>query len=175
MKHEDYERAATYWTRKDEDAAGKAGSAKMDADQLQQEIEAFLAEHNTCALATGTGAHLRCTPLEYTYHDGAFWIFSEGGRKFLGLEKSPHVALAVYERYEGFGSLGSVQVEGTAQALLPEDDGYASAAAFRHIPLKTLQSLPEPMYLIKIVPERMDYLRSDLKQRGFSSRQHLEL
>lgn len=175
MDHADFERAATYWERKDAAGAAASPESRMGADELRQEIDTFLAKHNTCALATAAGDAVRCTPLEYTYHDGAVWIFSEGGRKFVGLEANPQISLCVYEGYQGFGGLASVQMDGTAEILLPGDAEYASAAEFRHIPLETLEKLPEPMYLIKVTPQRVDYLRSDLKKRGLSSRQHLEV
>ena len=50
-----------------------------------------------CALAAGIGDYVRCTLLEYSYHDGQFWIFTEGGEKFIGLERNKNVSLAVFE------------------------------------------------------------------------------
>ena len=41
---------------------------------------------------------VRCTPLEYSYHDGCFGIFTESGEKFIGLEKNKNVSLAVFEK-----------------------------------------------------------------------------
>lgn len=172
MDHEAFERAASYWDRKD---GATPAEQRMAPAELRGAVEAFIQDHNTCALATGAAGQVRCTPLEYTYHDGAFWIFSEGGRKFRGLAENPHVGLAVFEPYGGFGTLKSLQVDGTATVLVPGDAEYAAAAAFRNIPLDALRKLPEPMYLIKIVPEHLDYLDSDLKQRGLATRQHLDL
>ena len=51
-----------------------------------------------CALAAGIGDYVRCTLLEYSYHDGQFWIFTEGGEKFIGLERNKNVSLAVFEK-----------------------------------------------------------------------------
>ena len=175
MNEQDFERAASYWDRKEAaSAADQSAGACMPADELRAEVGRFLQEHNTCALATGHGVQIRCTPLEYTYHDGAIWIFSEGGRKFVGLARNSQVSLAVYEPYGGFGKLASVQIDGVAEVLLPGDEEYRQAAAFRHISMDVLQGLSEPMYLIKVVPTRIDYLCSDLKGRGYASRQHLE-
>ena len=35
-------------------------------------IEDYIQRGNTCALATGAGDYVRCTPIEYSYHDGCF-------------------------------------------------------------------------------------------------------
>ena len=67
----------------------------MPEEALKQAVEKYIQENNTCALATGSGDYVRCTPIEYSYHDGKFWMFSEGGEKFIGLEKNANVSLAI--------------------------------------------------------------------------------
>ena len=39
-----------------------------------------------CVLATGIGDYVRCTPLEYSFHDGQFWILFTN--QHLGLDLS---------------------------------------------------------------------------------------
>ena len=76
----DYDEAASYWEKQD------AKAKRMDRDALMAKAEEFLAAHNTCALATGHGGQVRCTPIEYTYRQGCFWLLSEGGEKFRNLK-----------------------------------------------------------------------------------------
>lgn len=121
MTHEDYERAANHWKIKD------ASDEKMDRDTLLKEIEQYIKSNNTCALATGSGEFVRVTPIEYTYHDGAFWMFSEGGEKFKALEKNKNVCLAIYDKYEGFGKLKGMQVTGTAEVVDYFSEEYIAA------------------------------------------------
>ena len=73
----------------------------MPANQLWAAIEEYIQCNNTCALATGYGDFIRCTPIEYSWHNDAFWMFSEGGKKFVGLEENKNVCLAIYDRYDG--------------------------------------------------------------------------
>lgn len=167
MSPEEYQVAADYWIQKDKE------SKKMDPEQLRKKAEEFLKAHNTCALATGVEGCVRCTPLEYSWHDGAFWIFSEGGRKFVGLEKNKEVSLAVFEPYGGFGTLKSMQVQGKAQIVELFSEEYVAAAEFRKIPIEALKKLSHPMHLLKIVPEEMELLDSDFKKEGYGSRQKL--
>lgn len=110
MTHEEFEKAAYYWDNKEQTA--------MPEEALKQAVLKYIGENNTCALATGTGDYVRCTPIEYSFHDGKFWMFSEGGRKFIGLEKNSHVCLAIYDKYDGFGNLRSLQVTGDGRAFL---------------------------------------------------------
>lgn len=82
-------------------------------------VEEYIQANNTCALATAAGDFVRCTPLEYTYHDDCFWIFSEGGEKFYALEKNKNVCLVIFDKYEGFGKLKGMQVTGLASIVEP--------------------------------------------------------
>ena len=102
-----------------------------------------------------------------------FWMFSEGGRKLIGLEKNSHVCLAVYDKYDSFGNLRSLQVTGIAAMVEPFSEEYNAHAAFKKIPLDALKKLPSPMNPICVTPTRIDALFSDFKKDGYSTRQVL--
>jgi nitroimidazol reductase NimA-like FMN-containing flavoprotein (pyridoxamine 5'-phosphate oxidase superfamily) len=165
----DYEKAASYWKEKDKE------SVKMDSESLLKKIIEFISIHNTCALAVASGDFVRCTPIEYNYVDGSFYLFSEGGLKFKALKDNKNVCLAVYDEYKGFGKLKGLQVTGKAEIIEPWTEEYLKLLAFKKIPEATMRKLPEPMNLIKIVPKVMEFLCSDLKNDGYYSRQRLEL
>jgi len=168
MTQKEFKDAADYWKNKDKN--GK----KMGRDELVEAAAAFIRAHNTCALATGAGSFVRCTPLEYSFHDGAFWIFSEGGMKFFALEQNRNVCLAIYDAYGGFNRLGGIQVDGEAELVERFCDEYNLAAQERNISLESLKKLPTPMYLIKITPKHADILNSDFQKQGFDCRQSTE-
>jgi len=163
----DFEKAASYWEEKDKT------SAKMDRETLLREAEAFLTAHNTCALATGAGRFVRCTPIEYTWHEGKLWMLSEGGQKFRALRENPSVCAAVYDAYEGFGKLGGLQLTGRAELVEPWSGEYCAFLAYKKLPEQALRGLDHPMYLIRVTPERIDLLNSEFKKRGVASRQQL--
>lgn len=161
--------AARYWEEKDKDAV------QLDRARLKAMAEDYIRANNTCALATGSGDYVRCTPIEYHYHDGCFWMFSEGGRKFIGLAENPNVCLAIYDRYEGFKKLHGMQVTGIAELVEPFCEVYNAHALRIGIPLDTLRRLDSPMHLIRVHPTRIDCLFSDFKQLGCATRQTLML
>lgn len=163
MTHEEYEKAAKYWKNKEQ--------AAMPKEQVKQAAEAYIKVNNTCAMATGSGNYVRCTPIEYSYHDGKFWMFSEGGEKFIGLEQNDNVCLAIYDKYDGFGNLKSLQVMGKARLIEPFSDVYKAHAEYKKIPLKALEKLESPMHLICVTPLKIEVLFSDFKKEGYSSRQ----
>lgn len=169
MDSKEYEEAANYWVSRE------AAVKRMPADELRASIDAFLSSHNTCALATGAGDFVRCTPLEYAWRDGSFWMFSEGGLKFRGLASNKNVGLAVYEPYGGFGTLESAQITGVAEIVDPDSPEFAQAAAAKNIPATSLDRIKGMLHLIKVTPTRIDYLSSKLKQLDYDPRQWVEL
>jgi len=165
----DYKRAASYWIDKDKKAD------RMEDNGLRIEIEKFIAAHNTCALATGCGDFIRCTPVEYNYKDRKFWVFTEGGLKFRGLEGNKNVCLAIYDSYTGFGQLGGMQITAAAEIVEPWTEEYMDLLRFKQISAENLKKRSEPLYLIKITPTRIDFLSSEFQNRGFNPRQQLSL
>ncbi len=168
MKQEEYKAAAEYWSVKDRD------SAKVERAELFASVEAYIRANNTCALATGSGSFVRCTPIEYTYLDGAFWFFSEGGKKFTALERNQKVCLAIFDRYEGFGRLKGMQVDGTAEIITPFSKEYIELAEYKRLSIEALKKLSHPLYLLRVIPTRIDFLNSDFKEMGYSNRQYIE-
>lgn len=164
----DYEKAKNYWKEKAKTAS------RLDDETLRKEIIAYIEANTVCALATGTDDFVRNTPIEYAWHDDCFWMFSEGGEKFVGLEKNPNVCIAVFDPHAGFQSLKGLQVMGKAELVEPFSEEYNAHAKIKKIPLTALQKLNPPMNLIKIRPVSADFLNSDFKKNGFDSRQHVE-
>lgn len=166
MTHEEYQKAAEYWKKKEQ--------IPMPREALEQVVKAYIEVNNICALATGTGDYVRCTPIEYSFHDGKFWLFSEGGEKFIGLEQNDNVCLAIYDQYDGFHNLKSLQIMGKAQMIEPFSDEYKAHANYKKIPLAALEKLESPMNLICVSPKKIEVLFSEFKKDGYSSRQTLE-
>ena len=169
MTTEEYKQAADFWKEKEKN--------DMPAEKLLPVVEEYLTAGSVCALATGSGGYVRCTPLEYSYHDGKFRIFTEGGEKFIGLEKNKNVSLAVFDKNPAFGELKSVQVMGRAKIIEPMSGEYVAHAEYKKIPIAALKKLADeghPMHLLCITPTRMDVLFSALKKQGYDSRQTID-
>lgn len=167
MTHEEYVKVAEYWKNKEQ--------IKMPKEQLQQAVTAYIDANNTCALATGTGDYVRCTPIEYSFHDGKFWMFSEGGEKFIGLEKNENVCLAIFDKYDRIHNLKSLQIMGKAEMIEPFSDTYKAHAEYKKIPITALEKLNPPMNLICVTPVKIEALFSEFKKDGYDRRQTLEM
>lgn len=169
MDKDQYVLAENYWEKYD------AAAVKMDRDAICKAADAFLAAHNTCALATACEDFVRCTPIEYNWTDGCFYLLSEGGMKFHALYENKHVSMAVFENYKGFGDLSSIQISGEAEILESGSSEFRKVLAFKKIPEEAMEKLSHPLYLIKITPKKMELLFSDFKKSGFDRRQQIVL
>lgn len=150
---------------------GRSG-VKMERGELRRRVYDYLSSSRVPALATGSGERVRCTPLEYSFHNGIFLIFTEGGEKFTGLEKKSNVSPAVFD------DLRSVRVTGFAEVIEPFTPLYFSHAGYRKIAIGTLRKLYDegrPMYPVAVHPVKMDCLFSSFRKEGYDSRQALIL
>ena len=163
----DYSKAISYWEEKDK------STTQMERGALLAEMEAFISAHNTCALATGCNDFIRCTPIEYNYFGGKFWLLTEGGLKFYGLKDNKNVSLAIYDSYTGFDKLCGMQVSGTATLVEPWSEEYLALLAVKKLSVEGLKKLPNTLHLICITPTRIDFLWSGFKAMGYGARQHL--
>lgn len=176
LNEQELREAESFWDDKPHNAG--------DPNEITGWFYDFVSSHNTCALATavadnksgksGKNILIRNTPVEYSYQDGTFWIFSEGGHKFRGIVENGDVCLTIYDNYSGFGKLMSAQIQGKAELIEPFSSEYISAAEFRNIPIIALQKLDHPMHLIRIVPTHIDVLNSDFKNHGIDARQEVD-
>ena len=159
-----YEAAAEFWLEKDKDAV------KMPPDDLRKELDSFLKGEKVCTLAVADGGFIRCTPLTYTYREGRFYIFSEGGLKFRALAKNKNVALEVHAEYHGLGSAKSVQVTGEALVIGADDEDFITRAGMNGASLKKMG-----LILIVVTARKLEYLNSELRKRGYCPRQQLDM
>lgn len=162
-----YEKAASYWEARD------AVSVRMSRDALWAEMQKFIEKHTTCALATAYGDFVRCTPIEYSFKNGMFWMLSEGGLKFHALKHNKNVCLAIYDPYSGFANLAGMQVTGTAKVVEPGTKEYSEILEFKKISADNLNKLNHEIHLICVAPVRIDFLWSGFKKMDCDVRQFL--
>ena len=103
----------------------------------------------------------------------AFARYRNGGEGFISWCEE-NVCLAIFDKYDGFGRLKSIQVMGKAELIEPFSDKYNEHAKIKKIPIEALKKMESPLNLICVTPVKMDVLFSDFKKEGYSSRQILE-
>lgn len=167
MTHEDYLRAMNFWE-------SKPGRKEAPREVIEAVFREYAKSEKACVLATGNGDYVRATPVHYVFHNGFFYIHTEGGMKFKSLEHNKNVSLAIYDTKGDLGHLKSVQIMGKAEFIDIDTDEYAEICKVRNISVDTIKKLPYPMYLIKVIPTEVIMLDSDFKNQGYDIRQKIQ-
>jgi menaquinone-dependent protoporphyrinogen IX oxidase/uncharacterized protein YhbP (UPF0306 family) len=138
----------------------------MAEDELMPLVEAFLASHKTCTLATAFKRQVRATPLEYTYQNGNLYMISEGGVKFANLIQNDSVSVAINDEYRSMESLAGMQISGFAEMLDPGSKEYADVLRLKGISQERISSLGIAMNMIKVKIKKIEFLNARLKAKG---------
>ena len=142
----------------------------VDPETLKIEIDEFLSSHNTCTLATCYLDSVRSTPIEYNYYNGFLYLLTEGGEKFSKLLLNKNVSVSVYEDFNGMNNLKGMQITGHA-ILIDDDEEFSNVLEFKGLNMEFIKSMPIKMNMIKIVPEKVEFLNSQFKSNGFDAKQ----
>lgn len=142
-----------------------------DDGAVLQAMETFLAGHNTGVLSTGWGQEVHGTPIEYVYERGAFYFFSEGGRKFIYLYRNGHAAFSVCDAFTDARHLAGLQAEGIVRFIEPGDKEYGRIAALKGISRKRLAAMPVVLHVIALDVAQMTFVWSGFLRTGRSLRQ----
>ena len=142
----------------------------LPAEVLSEAIAAFAASHRFLALATGTGDYVRCTPVEYHYADGCFYIVSEGGMKFRSILRNNHVSLAIFENErQPDGLLDVLQVEGSVEILPGNSDiGYREASLYGN------QGNDSELFVLCVTPQSYRISSGTFVAAGYDAMQTLD-
>jgi hypothetical protein len=124
-------------------------------------------------LATGSFGRIRATPVEYIYNQGQIYILSEGGEKFANLLFSSKISMAVYEDYTDINNLLGIQITGQAD-IVEEMTEYKHVIKLKGMDMKFVRSLPTDLHVIRVDMEKVEFLNSDFKKQGYSTRQVLK-
>lgn len=137
-----------------------------DDGAVLQAMETFLAGHNTGVLSTGWGQEVHGTPIEYVYERGAFYFFSEGGRKFIYLCRNGHAAFSVCDAFTDVQHLAGLQAEGTVRFIEPGDKEYGRIAVLKGISQKRLAAMPVVLHVIARDVAQMTFVWSGFLRTG---------
>jgi menaquinone-dependent protoporphyrinogen IX oxidase len=142
----------------------------LDHDKLKLAIDEFLSTRNTCTLATCHLDSVRSTPIEYNYYNDFLYLLTEGGEKFSNLLLNKNVSVSVYEDYNGMKNLKGMQITGQA-SFIEDDEEFNNVLKFKGLNVEFIKSMPIKMNIVKIVPEKIEFLNSQFKNNGYSAKQ----
>ncbi|EOD00546.1 flavodoxin domain-containing protein [Caldisalinibacter kiritimatiensis] len=145
--------------------------SKMPKRQLISYIEEFLSNHNTCTLATYYKSRIRSTPIEYVYNNKALYFLTEGGEKFSNILFNTDVSISIYEPYKDMNSLAGMQISGNANIVKRNSDEYNEILRLKGLNPSVIANLPVLMNMIKVIPNKIEFLNSKFKGMGYDAKQ----
>jgi len=148
-------------------------SDSMPVLELKRAVEEFMNIHNTCTLSSGSEDRVRGTPVEYTYYQGQIYIFSEGGQKFANILLNENVSVAIYDDYTDMEHLAGMQITGIA-SLVADFEEYQRVVELKGLNMDFIQQLSMDLKLIRVQIEKVEFINSKFKDKGYQVRQILK-
>ncbi len=142
----------------------------LNHEKLKIAIDEFLSSHNTCTLATCHLDSVRSTPIEYSYYNGFLYLLTEGGEKFANILLNKNVSVSIYEDYNGMNNIKGMQITGHA-VIIKDDEEFDGVLEFKGLNIEFIRSMPIKMNIVKIIPDKIEYLNSQFKTNGYNAKQ----
>jgi len=115
-------------------------------------------------VATGNNNMPRASAVEFFPIGTTIYILTEGGRKIENIAMNKNVSAAIHTQFTGWDSIKGVQITGTAEigksgSRIFEEGEEAYKKRRR---LKSVY-IPSCMSIIKVTPQKIEYLDTTLK------------
>jgi len=153
---------------------------RMPPKDLEKRIIQFLEGQNMCVLATCNNDIPRATPIEYHSKDMTMYFVGEPGKKLKNMKNNPNVSIGIFLPYIGWDSAKGAQITGKAK-IIPKknatefEEGLAAYQWEKTAKELGIKTFPETVELIKVEPEKIEFIDMSLKKMGYSPRQTLNL
>jgi len=152
----------------------------MSPKDLEKRIIQFLKAQNMCVLATCGDGVPRATPIEYHSKGLTMYFVGEPGTKLKNIAENPNVSIGIFLPYEGWDSAKGTQITGKARIIPRKNleefkeglEAYQWEETAKEMGLK---EFPNTVELIKVNPEKIEFIDMSLKQMGYSPRQELNI
>jgi len=147
----------------------------LSKKELESLIIDFIKTQGMCVLATCRDGLPRASAVEFFPEGTTLYILTEGGLKLGNLAANHNVSVAIHTQFTGWDTIKGIQITGTAKV------GNSGSSIFnegveaykKRRGLKSV-SVPEFMSIIKVTPQKIEYLDTTLKAKGLDTRHILE-
>jgi general stress protein 26 len=152
----------------------------MAPKDLEKRIIQFLEGQNMCVLATCSNDVPRATPIEYRSEGTTLYFVGEPGTKLRNMKNNPNVSIGIFLPYIGWDSAKGAQITGKAKIISRDNStefkeglaAYQWEKTARELGIKTF---PETVELVKVEPEKIEFIDMSLKKMGYSPQQTLNV
>jgi general stress protein 26 len=147
---------------------------QMERKNLEQRIAEFLKEQALCVISTCFREIPRASTVEYFPAGTTLYVLTEGGKKIENIKQTRRVSVAVHAPFSGWQSVKGIQITGTAEIGVQGDTVFEEGKK-AYMVRKGLKKavLPDFMKVIKVTPQKIEYLDASLPGEGYSASQIL--
>ena len=151
----------------------------MTPKALEKRIIQFLKGQNMCVFATCSHDVPRATPIEYHSKGTTLYFVGEPGTKLNNLKTNPNVSIGIFHPYVGWESAKGAQITGKAKIISRLDSSEFEEGLTANQCEKTakelgLKTFPDTgVELLKVEPQKIEFIDMSLKILGYSPRQTL--
>lgn len=141
---------------------------------LERMIVEFMDTQGMCVLATCSSGEPRASAVEFFPEGTTIYVLTEGGRKIANIERNPRVSVAIHTQFTGWDSIQGIQIAGRAEI---GDRGSAIFTAGEEAYARRKKQaikLPDFMHVIRITPQKIEYLDTTLRAKGYGVKHVLE-
>jgi nitroimidazol reductase NimA-like FMN-containing flavoprotein (pyridoxamine 5'-phosphate oxidase superfamily) len=153
---------------------------RMPTKDLKKRMMQFLSEQNMCVLATCGNGVPRATPIEYHSKGLIMYFVGEPGIKLKNITDNPNVSVGIFLPYEGWDSAKGAQITGKAKIISRKNldefkEGLEAYKWEKTAKEMDLKEFPNTVELVKVDPEKIEFIDMSLRQMGYSPRQELNI
>jgi general stress protein 26 len=146
----------------------------LGREELERLILDFLGSQGMCVMATCSGGLPRASAVEFFPEGTTIYVLTEGGRKVENVEKNPQVSVAIHTQFTGWDTIKGVQMAGRAEIGGKGSAIFAEGGRAYERRKKLSIRLPDFMQVIRITPQKIEYLDTTLRAKGFDVKHVLE-
>jgi nitroimidazol reductase NimA-like FMN-containing flavoprotein (pyridoxamine 5'-phosphate oxidase superfamily) len=160
--------------------ANEQAQKELSAKELRTRIDQFLESTNMCVLATIGDELPRATPIEYHSKGITMYFVGEPGTKLKNIANNPNVSIGIFLPYTGWDSAKGAQITGKAKIISRDElcdfrEGLEAYQWKKTAKQLNIKEFPKTVELVRVDPEKIEFVDMSLKKEGFSPRQTLIL
>jgi general stress protein 26 len=146
----------------------------LDREELERLVVDFMESQGMCVLATCSANVPRASAVEFFPEGTTIYILTEGGRKVENIERNPMVSVAIHTQFTGWDTIKGVQITGSAEIGGKGSAIFSSGERAYARRKKQAIRLPDFMNVVRITPQKIEYLDTTLRVKGYGVKHVLE-
>ena len=146
---------------------------ELGKQELEHLIVDLLKEQSLCVIATCSDNVPRASTVEYFPMATTIYILTEGGVKIENIIHNPNVSIAVHAPFAGWQTVRGVQITGIAEIGRRGSSVYEEGLDAFNRRRGHIGTVPDIISIIKVKPDKIEYLDASLGNKGFKVRHTL--